>query len=104
MAAAAAGSIESARDAAPAAPTFTRDIAPIFFQHCVTCHHPGTSSPFSLLTYADVRPRARQIAAATRRRYMPPWKPDPEYGDAFVGARRLRDDEIATIERWIGRG
>jgi tetratricopeptide (TPR) repeat protein len=102
--AAAARSIERPGDAAPAAPTFSRDIAPILFRSCVTCHHPGTSSPFSLLTYADVRPRARQIAAVTRRRYMPPWKPEPESGDQFVGARRLSESEITTIERWVDDG
>jgi mono/diheme cytochrome c family protein len=66
--------------AAPASsqPTFNRDVAPIVFGHCLTCHHPGTNGAFSLLTYADVRPRAASIAAATRSRYMPPWKPERE--------------------------
>ena len=39
--------------------TFTRDVAPIVFEHCATCHRPGDIAPFSLLTYDDVRPRAR---------------------------------------------
>ena len=41
-------------------PTFAKDIAPILFERCVSCHRPEASAPFSLLTYADVRPRARQ--------------------------------------------
>ena len=41
------------------APTFTRDIAPIVFARCATCHRPGGSAPFALLTYDDVRARAR---------------------------------------------
>ena len=31
---------------------------------------------------------------------MPPWKPEPGYGDALVGTRRLSDEDIATIDRW----
>jgi tetratricopeptide (TPR) repeat protein/mono/diheme cytochrome c family protein len=91
--------------AAPAAqPTFNHDIAPIVARHCLTCHHPGFNGAFSLLTYDDVRPRARAIAVATRTRYMPPWKPEPGYSDAFVGMRGLSDDEIATIQRWADAG
>ena len=30
---------------APNAVTFNRDIAPLFFEHCSTCHRPGTRSP-----------------------------------------------------------
>jgi tetratricopeptide (TPR) repeat protein/mono/diheme cytochrome c family protein len=81
-------------------PTFSRDIAPIVYHHCVTCHHPGTSGAFSLLTYEDVRPRARSIAAVTKSRYMPPWKPEHGYGDDLIGARGLTDGEIGAIERW----
>jgi tetratricopeptide (TPR) repeat protein len=102
--AAAAGAPESAREVTATAPTFSRDVAPILFRSCVTCHHPGDNSPFSLLTYADVRPRARQIAAETRRRYMPPWKPEVGFGDELVGARRLSEEEIAMIERWVAAG
>jgi tetratricopeptide (TPR) repeat protein len=83
--------------------TFAKDIAPIVFEHCATCHRPGGSASFSLLSYADVRAHADQIAAATKSRYMPPWKPEPGYGD-FVGARRLSDPQIALIQRWVADG
>ena len=47
---------------APDAPvTFTRDIAPILFTSCASCHRPQGSAPFSLLTFDDVRPRADRI-------------------------------------------
>jgi tetratricopeptide (TPR) repeat protein len=92
----------AAVDAPP--PNFSRDIAPILFRHCVTCHHPGTSGAFSLVTYEDVRPRARAIAAATAKRNMPPWKPEEGYGDELVGKRRLTDQEIETLQRWVAAG
>src|SRR4051812_2413666 len=31
--------------AKPTAPTFAKDVAPIFQKSCQTCHHPGTSAP-----------------------------------------------------------
>src|SRR4029453_8016010 len=85
--------IASTESAAAGIPTFSRDIAPIVFRHCVSCHHPGQNAPFSLLTYEDVRPRARQIALVTKSRYMPPWKPEPRLPADFSGNARLTDDQ-----------
>jgi len=90
--------------AEPESPTFTRDVAPILFRHCSVCHHPGTNAAFSLLTYEDVRPRARVIAIATQSKYMPPWKPEPGFGDDFIGRRGLSNVEIATIQQWVNGG
>src|SRR5262245_39194570 len=84
--------------------TFAQDIAPILREHCMDCHRPDSWGPFSLVTYADVRPRARQIAEAVKRRTMPPWKPEPGYGGPFLGERRLSDAEIARIEQWVDEG
>jgi tetratricopeptide repeat protein len=83
--------------------TYTRDIAPLLSDRCATCHHPNGSAPFSLLTYADVKRRATQIADVTRKRFMPPWKADPDNGP-FVGQQPLTDAEIATIQQWVEAG
>src|SRR6266550_8125725 len=83
--------------------TFTRDIAPIVFANCASCHRPGGSASFSLLTYADVRRRAQGVADATRSRFMPPWKPEPGAGE-FVDARRLTDAQIELFQRWVTQG
>ncbi|HEV7500648.1 MAG TPA: cytochrome c, partial [Vicinamibacteria bacterium] len=83
--------------------TFNRDIAPIVFQNCIPCHRPGEAGPFSLLSYADVHKRAQQIARVTSIRYMPPWPPEPGYGD-LAGARRLDDAQIALLQRWATEG
>ena len=79
--------------------TFARDVAPIVFEHCAPCHRPGGSGPFPLLSYADVAPRARQIAEVTASRFMPPWLPESGYGE-FVGERRLTEPQIATLAAW----
>ncbi len=80
--------------------TFNRDIAPIVFARCSSCHHPGGVGPFSLLTYESARQRATQIARAAADRYMPPWKADAADGP-FVGQHPLTPDEIALIRRWV---
>src|SRR6202790_2572840 len=64
-------------NAAQAQVTFNRDIAPIVFQNCAQCHHPGEAAPFPLLTYENVKTHARQIAVVTSKRIMPPWLPEP---------------------------
>ena len=92
-----------AADAARAI-TFNRDIAPLVFEHCATCHRPGTAAPFSLLTYNDARPWARAIRQATLTGSMPPWKPQPGYGGPFLGDRRLTEAQIDLIARWVDAG
>jgi Tetratricopeptide repeat len=95
---------QSQTDATTASPvTFSKDVAPIVFSKCVTCHRPSGSAPFSLLTYDEVKGRAPQIAAAVERRAMPPWPPEPGHGE-FTGNRRLSDLQIATIRRWVEDG
>ncbi len=83
--------------------TFNRDIAPLIFQHCSPCHRPAEAAPFPLLTYQDVRKHASQIVAVTARRYMPPWPPEPGYGD-FLGERRLTAAQLRLIAEWVDQG
>jgi tetratricopeptide (TPR) repeat protein/mono/diheme cytochrome c family protein len=83
--------------------TFTKDVAPIIFQQCASCHRPGQSAPFSLLTLDEMRKHATDIADLTRRRVMPPWLPEHGYGE-FAGERRLSVDELGVIQQWIAEG
>ncbi len=83
--------------------TFTRDVAPVLFERCASCHRPGQIAPFSLLTYEDVRPRATRIADVVRSRAMPPWKPEPDHG-RFQRDRRMTEVEILAIESWVAQG
>ena len=83
--------------------TFNRDLAPIFYRACARCHRPGEAGPFSLLTYADAKSHARQIAAVTKSRFMPPWLPE-EGALKFADELCLSDDEIARIRAWVEQG
>ena len=96
---------ERVRADAPAAPTFTKDIAPIFQQKCDTCHRPSGMGPMSLETYQDARPWVRAIAQKVETRQMPPWNIDKTVGiQRFKNDRSLSDDQIAMIARWIESG
>ena len=83
--------------------TWSRDVAPLLYNNCATCHHPGGAAPFSLLTYADARRWAPQILDVTQSRFMPPWLPEPGFGD-FADVRRLSDSDVALLKRWIQGG
>lgn len=83
--------------------TYSKHIAPILFEYCAPCHRPGETAPFSLLTYNDAKRQATQMAAVTKRRFMPPWPPEPGYGE-FAGTRRLTDQQIAQIAAWAKEG
>jgi Tfp pilus assembly protein PilF/mono/diheme cytochrome c family protein len=93
----------SDRAALSATVTFNRDIAPIVYQYCASCHRPGEAGPFPLLTYQDVKKHGHQIVAVTQTRFMPPWLPEP--GELkFADERRLSDEQIARIRAWVDQG
>src|ERR1700687_4439019 len=90
---------------AGAAPTFAKDVAPIFQAKCQTCHRPGQMGPMSLLNYNDARPWARSIKAKVGARMMPPWHLDKTIGiTQFKNDISLSDDQIDTIVRWVDAG
>jgi tetratricopeptide (TPR) repeat protein len=112
------------RAAAPQVVTYSHDIAPILYQNCASCHRPiddaaprptatsGSSAaepvcvagaPFSVLDFASAHRHASDIASAVKRRAMPPWPPEGAHG-LFANERRLTDDQIALIERWVAIG
>src|SRR5271155_584024 len=88
---------------AAAPPTFNRDIAPILYKNCSNCHRPGEVAPFALLTYDDAAKRAKQIAAITQARIMPPWKAEEGFGK-FKDERKLTAAQLATIREWAMHG
>lgn len=83
--------------------TFNRDVAPILFRYCAGCHRPGEAGPFPLLTHKDAKSHARQIAAVTQSRIMPPWLPEPgEF--QFADELRLSNKQIELIAKWVEGG
>ena len=83
--------------------TFTRDVAPILYQHCVNCHHSGDIAPMSLITYSEVKPWAVSIRESVLTRKMPPWKADAHYGK-WSNNPSLTDAEVSTLVKWAESG
>ena len=91
--AAAGPALASGGGAAEAVPTFTKDVAPILFDNCVTCHRSGNIAPMSLTSYAETRPWARSIKDLV-----------PDNSLAFRNERRLDQAQIDTIAAWVDGG
>jgi hypothetical protein len=83
--------------------TFNADIAPLIHRNCTPCHRPGEAAPFSLITYSDVRKKAKTIAKVTGSGAMPPWPADPGY-QHYVGERFLTDAEKQMLKSWVEEG
>ena len=93
----------SAAEPAEGVPTFTKDVAPILFESCVSCHRDGEVAPMSLTTYAETRPWSRAIKDKVATREMPPWHADPRFGE-FRNARGLTQEQIDTVVAWVDGG
>ena len=89
--------------AAFAGTTFTRDVAPILYKNCVSCHRPGEIAPMSLLDYKSARPWAKAIQTAVLTEKMPPWFADPQHGH-FSNDPRLKAQDIEVIKAWVAGG
>jgi len=99
----AAGAAPFAGAAQADTPTFSKDVSPILYDNCVTCHRPGEVAPMSLITYKDARPWSRAIKEKVLTGEMPPWHADPAYG-RFLNDRRLSEAEKETIVQWVDAG
>jgi len=84
-------------------PTFSKDVAPILYAHCVTCHRPNDIAPMSLVTYHEARPWAAAIREAVLTRKMPPWHADPRF-EHFSNDARLSETEVAVLAAWAKSG
>src|ERR1700676_2960114 len=80
----------------PSVPTWNKDVAPIVYANCITCHRPGEVAPMSLMSFQDARPWAKGMKAKTSAHEMPPWFADPRYGQ-FLNKRGLTQAQIDTI-------
>ena len=85
--------------------TYSRDIAPILQEKCVTCHNPEGIGPMPLQSYQQVSPFAALIKDRTSKRIMPPWHIDTTTGiQEFKNDASLSDEQIATISAWVEGG
>lgn len=80
--------------------TWTKDIAPIIYENCASCHHESAIAPFELMSYDDCKSYGYNIRSVVNERSMPPWPADPDYKH-FVGEASLSQEEIDAINQWV---
>jgi len=83
--------------------TYSRDVAPILYQHCTGCHHPKDIAPMSLMDYKSARPWAQAIRQAVVLKKMPPWFADRSIRH-FANDPSLGDAERQLIIAWVDQG
>lgn len=83
--------------------TYTRDIARLLQDRCVSCHREGGGAPFGLTDFPSTRRKANTILSVVEKRFMPPWHVIG--GDIpILGDRRLSDEEMALFRKWVEAG
>jgi hypothetical protein len=95
--------ISAGEPASSAPPTFTKDVAPILYKNCASCHRAGEIAPMPLLTYEQARPWAKSIREKVALGQMPPWHAVQPRG-TFSNDRRLSELEKNTLIRWTDAG
>ncbi len=83
--------------------TFAKDIAPIVFKHCTSCHRNGEIAPFPLTTFEEIKARGPFIQYVTTSKYMPPWKPQTGL-QHYQKENFLTDGQISLIKTWVAQG
>ncbi len=80
-------------------PNFNRHVSAILNTHCVACHREGEVAPFPLTTFAEAKPKAKQMALSVKSGQMPPWKAKKGYGH-FLDENHISKAEVAILESW----
>jgi len=83
--------------------TWSQHIATIIYNNCSSCHRPGQSGPFYLMSYKDVVKKGALVKFVTQTKYMPPWPADPNYSH-FIGEKVLSEQEILLVKQWVENG
>lgn len=80
-----------------------KDVAPVFYNRCASCHHTNGGAPFSLTGYSETVSNAAAISAALTDGIMPPWTPDTSYS-RFLHERIITLQEKNDVLAWINNG
>lgn len=96
---------ETGDDTGEQALTYWQDVAPIYYENCVTCHRDGGIAPFVLDDYQTAATWAELSATSAEDRVMPPWLvTDDGTCNSWQHSPTLSDEQIATIRAWVDAG
>lgn len=79
-----------------------KDVAPIFYNRCSSCHHAGSQSPY-LNYYSSISSYLGIIQNDLTIGKMPPWPEDTTYV-RFAHERIITSSEKTKILNWISAG
>ena len=80
--------------------TYTKHVAAVLQDRCVSCHRTGGIGPFSLTDYENAKSWAADVVALTQSGQMPPWKAVPGHGE-FLNDRRMTEAEKKVLADWL---
>ena len=83
--------------------SYSKDVAPILQDKCVSCHINGGIGPFALTSYEVVHGFAPMIRETVLTQRMPPYFADPHIG-TFKNDQGLTDNQRKTLVHWIEAG
>ncbi len=83
--------------------SYSKTVAPILQQKCVTCHQKGGIAPFAMNSYEVVRGFAPMMLETVMARRMPPWFADPHVG-SFSNDTSLTVEQNKTLIHWLEAG
>ncbi|KIG13706.1 conserved hypothetical protein-putative thiol-disulfide isomerase or thioredoxin [Enhygromyxa salina] len=87
------------------AATYWQEVAPIYYDSCVSCHREGGIGPFVLDDYDSAAAWAQASAIAVENRVMPPWLvTDDGTCNSWQHSRALSQADIDTILAWVEAG
>ncbi|HEX4710973.1 redoxin domain-containing protein [Phenylobacterium sp.] len=83
--------------------SYSKDIAPILQEKCVSCHVNGGIGPFAMNSYDVIKGFSPMIRETVRTRLMPPYFADPHIG-VFKNDQGLSPDQTKLLVHWIEAG
>lgn len=83
--------------------SYSKTIAPMLIDNCITCHREGGIGPFAMSDYTMIKGFAPMIREVLRTKRMPPWHADPHVGE-FANDRSLSIAQQQTLVHWIEAG
>jgi peroxiredoxin len=83
--------------------SYSKEVAPILQEKCVSCHIAGGIGPFAMNSYEIVKGFSPMIRETVRTRRMPPYFADPHIG-VFKNDQGLTPEQTKTLVHWIEAG
>ncbi len=83
--------------------SYSKDIAPMLVEKCVSCHRSAGIGPWEMSDYNMILGFSPMIREVVRTQRMPPWHADPHFGE-FANDRSLSVAQRQKLVHWIEAG